>query len=246
MLSSRRFKPRSGGRMQPSRMIETIANIKRSNKNTIAIGVLLLASGPTLNYLFERYNILAVRENSPYPVALSDGLYPVLCVFLSLIGIVLIVGGALGRTTTRRLLRYAYMIAVPLTIPYALFSFGMQFMQTGFDRLGECPGFVQAASSSNVIPESKREPGQRAAGCGTERRGIYLSYYNDIVVYGVTDEAAQQHVLDAVAEHFRQAHTHPVQVRFYEEENWSVRHVKKGVTVGSGTPSKLVRVVNIG
>jgi hypothetical protein len=52
---------------------------------------------------------------------------------------------------------------------------------------------------------------------------MFLSYYNDIWVYGVTDAAAQQLVLDRVAEHFRQAQTHPVQVVFYDKENVSVR-----------------------
>jgi hypothetical protein len=71
-----------------------------------------------------------------------------------------------------------------------------------------------AASSSNVIPASKVWPGHAAVGSGVERRGIPLSFYNDMAVYGVTDPTAQQRVLERVAEHYRQAHTHPVQVMF--------------------------------
>lgn len=222
-----------------------MTNGNHSNRKIIIIGVLLLASGLTLNYLFERHNILKIWGNSTDPMSWADLFYPPLCVFLSLIGVVLIALVIL-RTTIRPVFLYAFAIAFPLTILYTLFAFAMQFIQTGADRLGECPGLYQAAASSNVIPESKWRPGHPAVGCGVERRGMFLSYYNEIGVNGVTDKAAQQQILDRVAEHFRQAHTHPVQVTFYEEEIWSVRHGKNGVTFGSGSPSRLIRVVNIG
>lgn len=226
-------------------MIGTITSSNHSSRNSAVIGVLLLASGLTMNYLFERHNIFVIWVNSPRSVSWLDGLYPPLCIFLSLAGIVLLVG-AMRRTTIRHLLQYAFRIVIPLTVVYALFSLGIQFVATGADRLGECPGLYQAAASSNVIPESQWRPGLRALGCEVQRRGMFLSYYNVVGVHGVTDEAAQQRILDRVAEHFRQAHTHPVQVVFYEKEIWSVRQGKNGVTFGSGLPSKLIRVVNIG
>jgi len=226
-------------------MIGAITNSSERNRDSIIIGVLLLAGGLILNYLFERHNVFAVWVNSPYPVSWLDGLYPPLCVFLSLTGVVLAVGGATRGIAIRGLVRYALAIAVPLTVVYTLFVFAMQFIQTGADRLGECPGLDQAASRSNVIPASKVWPGHAAVGCGVERRGILLSFYNDMSVYGVTDAAAQQRVLERIAEHYRQAHTHPVQVMFYEEENWSVRQGKNG-TFGSRGPEKLIRVASVG
>lgn len=152
----------------------------------------------------------------------------------------------MSRITIRRLLRRAFAVVIPLTVLYILFTFSVQFVATGADRLGECPGLDQAASSSNVIPESKMRPGHPAVGCEVERRRVFLSSYNYIWVFGVTDAAAQKRILDGVAEHFRQAHTHPVQVVFYDKENWSVRKLENGATAGSGGPSKLIRVVNIG
>lgn len=119
----------------------------------------------------------------------------------------------------------------------------MQFIQPGADRLGECPGLDEAAASSNAIPKSKSRPDHPALGCAVERRGIFLSYYNDMSVHGVT--AAQRIVLDKVAEYYRHLHTHPVQVRFYEEENWSMRP-SNGATLDSRGPEKLIRVANIG
>jgi hypothetical protein len=228
-------------------MAGAIANGDSGKRNPILFGLLLIASGPALNYLFERHNIFKLWENST-PVSWADVFYPPLCVFLSLTGIVLVVGEATtSDTSIRRLLRHAFAIVIPLTILYALFTFAMQFMQTGADRLGECPGLKEAASASNVIPASTWSPGRpRAVGCEVERRGIFLSYYNYLSVYGVTDAAAQQRVLDGVAQQLRQAHTHPVQVMFYDKENWSVRQLENGRTLQSKGPSKLIRIVNIG
>lgn len=224
----------------------TITNTNPVNRNTPIIGVLLLASGPTLNYLFERHNIFKLWENSRYPISWADVFYPPLCVLLSLTGIALVVGTATGHTGIQRLLRHSFAIVIPLTILYTFFAFAMQFIQTGADRLGECPGINQAASASNMIPESTFAPGHPAVGCEVERRGIFLSYYNYLSVWGVTDAAAQQSILEGVAEHFRIAHTHPVQVMFYDKENWSVRQLENGRTAISGRPSKLIRIVNIG
>jgi|SRR5271170_2342622 len=226
-------------------MSSTIENDNHSNTNPMVIGLLLLAGGLVLNYVFERHNIFKVWENSRFPISWADMFYPPVCVFLSLTGVVLIVLAIL-RTTIQRLLQYAFAIAIPLTILYALFAFAMQFFISGADRLGECPGLDGAASSTNVIPESKWTPGQLAVGCGVERRGMFLSYYNDITVYGVTDAAEQQLVLDRVAEHFRQAKTHPVQVVFYDKENVSIRQLQNGATIRTGGPIRLIRVVNIG
>jgi hypothetical protein len=219
---------------------------RQGNEKPVLVGLLLFAGGLGLNYLFERHNVFKLWENSRYPISWADLLYPPFCVFLALAGIAIVVGGAISRTNIHRLLRQAVAIVIPLTILYTLFSFGMQFVASGADRLGECPGLDQAAASSNVIPESKLRPGHPAVGCGVERRGIFLSYYNEIGIYGVTDAVAQQRILDRVAEHFRQAHTHPVQVVFFEKENWSVLKLGNGVTFGSRGPEKLIRIVNIG
>ncbi len=226
-------------------MVDEPTHGDRSDRNPIAIGVLLLASGLALNYLFERHNIFKVRENSRYAISWADMFYPPLCVFLSLTGIALALGGLMRRATIRQLRPYVLAVAIPLTILHTLFSFGMQFIATGADRLGECPGLDQAAASSGLIPESKVTPGRPAVGCGVQRRGIFLSYYNDMAVFGVTDAPGQQRILDEVAEQLRQAHAHPVQVMFYERENWSVRKLENGRTFGSRGPQKLIRIVNI-
>jgi len=57
-------------------MADALTKGDRSNRNPIAIGLLLLAGGLTLNYLFERHNIFKVWENSRYPISWADLIYP--------------------------------------------------------------------------------------------------------------------------------------------------------------------------
>jgi hypothetical protein len=194
--------------------------VQKSNMATVGTGLLLLAAGLILNYVFERHSFYV-----------GDLLYPAFCLLLSLAGVFIAIGGA-ARASVRRVLPYAYATVFPLTILYFVFYCGMMFLQTGADRLGECPGLDQAATSTNVIPESKSRPGLPAIGCGVERRGMFLSYYNTVGVYGVTETVAQQHVLDSLSEYYRREHTHPIQVRFYEKENWTTRQGRNGVALG--------------
>jgi hypothetical protein len=217
-----------------------------ARRKTVVIGGLLLASGPALNYLFERHNVLAVWLNSPYPVTLLDGIYPPLCVFLSLTGIVILIGGFSGRTSIRQLRFYVYVTAIPFTIFYTLFVLAMQAVSSGADRLGECPGLVQAASAVNVIPPSQWRPSQPAIGCGVDRRGIFLSDYNNIGIGGVKDAAAQELVIERLEKQFHEAHTHPLQVVFRDMGTWSTRRLENGATWGSGRPGRIIRIVNIG
>src|SRR5208282_1420243 len=86
------------------------------------VGLLTLAGGLGLNYLFERHNVFKIWENSPYPISWADGFYPPVCVFLSLAGVVLAIGGATSHISIRRLLLRALAIALPLTILHTLFT----------------------------------------------------------------------------------------------------------------------------
>ncbi len=227
-------------------MLEPKTGIQETNRMAVMAGLLLLIAGLALNYIFERHDIFKLWENSPLPISWADFFYPPICVLLTLTGIFLILGGALRPDTIRRWFTYAFVLALPLTVLYTLFAFGMQFIATGADRLGECPGLDEAAASSKVIPESKWGENHPAVGCAVERRGMFLSYYNDLGVYGVTDAVAQQRILDKLTAHYQQAHTHPVQVRFFEKENVSVREGRNGAVFRLAGPVKLIRVVNIG
>jgi len=210
------------------------------------IGVSLILGGLTPNYLFERHNIFKLWENSSYPISWTDVSYP--AGLRSALPNRRCVGTRWGkrRDTLRGSLVVGALTALLPTVFYTLFCFGMQFVATGADRLGECPGLDQAAANYNVIPESKMVPGRAGVGCAVERRGIFLSYYNDLEVYGVSDVLAQQEILDKLAEQYRRAHTPPLQVRFFGEQNVLVRERKGGAVFRSARPVKLIRVVNIG
>ena len=229
-------------------MPEPTANGQTNKRmQIVATGPLLLLVGLGLNYALERHNIFKLWENSDYPISWADFFYPPICAFFCLTGIGLSLWGALRQKSILKSLAYSAAMALPLTVLYAMFAFGMQFVATGADRLGECPGLDQAATRSNVIPESQWRKGHAAVGCGVERRGIFLSYYNDMAVFGVTDIQRQQLVLDEITKQYRQAHTHPVQIRFLDKENVSTREGVGGVVVQKGAgPSKLIRLVNIG
>jgi hypothetical protein len=216
-------------------MFEAIGEVKHALETTTGRGVLLLLGGLVLNYLTERHVVFG---------RLDDLLFPLASFFLCLTGVVLAIGGMIRRS--RRFLIPAFLILIPFTVGYVGLFLGMMFIQTGADRLGECPGLDQAAASSNVIPESLSTPGNRAVSCGVERRGMFLAYFNKLIVYGVTDASAQQRVLDRLRESHRSANTHPLRVMFYEKENWTVRIKKNGIGPGKRGPEKLIRVVNIG
>jgi len=208
-------------------------------RRTLTAGLLLLAIGLGANYLLERHDVFMLWEQPSYPGSWSEVIYPPLCFLLAATGAFLLIGGAMRRPWV------AFGVAIPLTALYSLFFIVMQFAQTG-DPLGECPALTQAASNSQVIPMSKAFQGSAAVSCGVGRRGVFLVLYNDMTVYGVTDPEAQEHVLEDIANRHRQAHTHPVRVSFYEEENWSVQQGKNGVTFGKRGPEKLIRVASVG
>src|SRR5260370_27419252 len=126
-------------------MIGAIEKRNHSNRNTTTMGVLLMACGPAMDYLFERHTFLKVWENSIYPISWADLFYPPLCVFLFLTGFVLAVGGMTRHSTSRQLRPYIFAIAIPSTVLYTLFTFAMQFVATGADRLDDFPGLDQAA-----------------------------------------------------------------------------------------------------
>jgi hypothetical protein len=221
------------------------AEINKHLKGTFT-GVVLLTAGLGLNYLLEHHNIFKLWENSDYPISWADFIYPPICLLLCLTGIALSFASLFLRDKFWELIGYSAAIAIPFTIVYIIFALGVQFVATGADKFGECAGLDQAAASTGVIPESTWRKGKPAVACGVQRRGIFFSYYNDMSVYGVTDAQAQQSVLDDITKLYRQAHTHPVQVRFLDMPHFSIREWTNSGTIGTKTgPSKLLRVVNI-
>ena len=215
-------------------------------KPAILIAPLLLAGGLALDWILERHNIFKLWENSSYPISWADMFYPPLCLWICLTGIMLLITRQPSAEMSRGVLLRTVALALPLVVLYTIVLGGMQFVASGADRLGECPDLDHAAARSNVIPESQWWKGRPAVGCAVERRGVFLSSYNDLAVYGVTEKESQQRVVDEVSKQYRQAHTHPVQIRFFDRENVITDKRANGVVFQKAGPTNLIRVVNIG
>jgi hypothetical protein len=215
-------------------------------------GVSLIAGGLLVNYVLEHRTFLKPGMLSPraYLGAWPDIFLPSLAFFLAVSGVILFAIGVKRSVlpgTGQWRFWPAFLIAIPLAILYGVFYFGMQFIATGADRFGECPGLDEAANASHEIPESLLVPGEPAVGCAVERYGMFLSYYNDLAVFGVTDRAAQERVLRNLSDYQKEFHTSPIHVGFYEKQNLMPLQVdKQGKGWGwrSG-PEKLIRVVTL-
>ena len=200
------------------------------------IGLSLAIGSLVLNHISERRYFASTHEVMFFPV-MSFGLL--------VGGLALLLGGAIRRTPTKLIL-FCFAISIGTSTCYAVLYAGIISVQTGADRFGECAGLDQAAANSGVIPDSRVHPGSPAVGCAVERRGLFLSYYNEIDIYGVTDSSSQAKVLASLAVHRDSLHTKPLMVVFYEQENWTVTTSRNGTRIGKRGPEKIVRVVPIG
>lgn len=131
----------------------------------VLCAALLVFAGLLLNYVLERHSFLPLGMLSPRLYLggwLDVVVLPTSAFFLALAGIILVLVALVRRSIHGKLLRdllLALLISIPLAALYGAFYFGMQFLQTGADVLGECSGLDQAASSSGDIPDSVSTPG---------------------------------------------------------------------------------------
>jgi hypothetical protein len=217
---------------------EQYRRLKR--RRSVRIAVLILLLGLLLDWAVEQYGF------GDWP----DLFVTTAAFFLVVTGIALFTIGLVRRSDLKNLWRpllLTLIVSVPLTILYGAFYFGMQYIQTGADRLGECPDLDQAANASNDVPESLWMPPLPAVGCAVERYGIFLSFYNRLTIRGVTDPTAQERILKNLSAYRRQHITHPIRVVFFEKQNWIQHPGKNGASWGERgpEPDKLLRVVNV-
>lgn len=206
----------------------------------------LFVNSVSKNYIFFRpgpriaYGYLGGWPNLILPIA---------AFYLALTGLLLFAFGPRHRPDARNALRYHLLaslcISLVVTALYAAFYFSVQFVVSGADKSGECPGLIEAADRSHDIPPSAIPVGPPgpAVGCGTERYGILLSRYYDLSVYGVTGHAEQDRVLANLSSYRSTTSTDPIHVAFYEKQNWnSWRNDKNGASGGGVGPENLIRV----
>jgi hypothetical protein len=141
-------------------------------------------------------------------------------------------------TTRSMVLASALLIAFIGWYPWSALVLAVQ--KSG--DLGHCQDFVDAAVQTNVVPQSVSAPGQPAVFCEIAEYGILRSRYQVVGIYSVPRDQ-QREVLTALTTAHQHVNGAPVQVLFYERENWQTWTSKDGrFTGGSRGPEKIQRV----
>jgi len=91
---------------------------------------------------------------------------------------------------------------------------------TSADDLYECKAIVNAVEAKHEIPASSSAPGESGIFCDKGVRFPFLTSYDTLFVYGVTDKSAQNSIVKTLVEMRQESHIRDVFVRFFDSENW--------------------------
>jgi len=126
---------------------------------------------------------------------------------------------------------------------YALTVAVLAFHSSG--SWGHCDDLRQPAIQTGLIPQSVSQPNLPSVFCLVAEYGIFRSHYQVLEIYGVPRQG-QATVLEAVRNTRLRLQTEPVQVLFYDRENWRTwSNPKNGASGGSRGPETVQRVVVI-
>ena len=64
----------------------------------------------------------------------------------------------------------------------------------------------QAVNDPRGLGTSVTTLNMHGVGCSVERYGMFLSSYNDVLIYGITNRAAQDQVLEKLSAYHEKAH----------------------------------------
>jgi hypothetical protein len=92
-------------------------------------------------------------------------------------------------------------------------------MTTGDVDLAQCHALESAVTARNTIPVSASAPGQPAVFCDRAIQQPFLTHYERVYIYGVTDAAAQDAIVASVRD-FQTQHPGKIFVQFIDKENW--------------------------
>lgn len=107
---------------------------------------------------------------------------------------------------------------------------------------GELEALTQAATNVAAIPQSVSVPGRVGVfGDSARNEGIFLTRFDVVSVYGVTQKESQDRILQQFGAYYRIHRTRPLHVQFYERENWTTWKGSNGVSGGARGPEQLVR-----
>jgi hypothetical protein len=159
---------------------------------TVRVAALLLVLGIFVDYVGQQ------RDFGKWP----DLFLPSVALLFVSTGVVLFffgLGASAGRRGLHKSLMKALLISVPLCSVHAIFYAVLKMSETGADRSGRCSQIIDIANATEVIPESPVFPGRAALGCSNVRHGMFFMPYYIVSVYGVTDRADQERVLQGLS-----------------------------------------------
>lgn len=108
--------------------------------------------------------------------------------------------------------------------------------------MGSVRGSSKPGAATDEIPASSVMPSHPTIGCAQEIRGMFLSPYYEIQVYGVTRGEAQEKIIRALNNHRISSNTFPVRVEFFDSDYWIYRTQGNLATRQKG-PGKQLRLV---
>ncbi|HKS80311.1 MAG TPA: hypothetical protein VJR23_02295 [Candidatus Acidoferrales bacterium] len=105
----------------------------------------------------------------------------------------------------------------------------------------ECNAIVRPVEAKYPIPESTSTPNRSAIFCDTAVNLPLPTKYDLIKIYGVTNAAEQNAIVQTVQDFRRQFRTKRILVEFYRAENWRKwSDPKTGNSGGSRGPEILI------
>jgi hypothetical protein len=114
-------------------------------------------------------------------------------------------------------------------------------------ELAECEGIGKAVGAENVIPPSISMPSSPAFFCNLGVRYPFLLRFDDIKIYGVTDQSRQDAIIETLKRYRQHTHTRTLLVHFYEKENWQTwSNPSTGLRGGNRGPEVPIRVISVG
>jgi len=220
------------------------------------------ASGPTM---IQR--AVALSKGSPYFFTFGWGLFALglLCNYLlagrrttlrwdmevTATALVLVVAGLLLvlhalRPQLSDAVHFALAI-VSVTIYGLIYAYtlGLLILSSSGDY-GHCEDMIENASATAPLPPAAFDPMRKAVFCLEGNYGLFRTRYQILEVYGITDRATQDAILQQLDRVRHVENTEAIQVLFYEKENVRLwKNSKNGASGGERGPESLLRIALI-
>ena len=108
----------------------------------------------------------------------------------------------------------------------------------------ECLAIANAVEQETSIPPSISKPGSPAFFCDLGVRWPFVQRFDDIKIYGITDQGQQNALIESLRRYRERERTKPLMTRFFEKENWQTSiNQSTGARIGKRGPEAAIRKV---